>query len=521
MTEMIDMTDMMDRAGVPRETPAVSRGGLRALEASGQGALEQAADAEKDAEKFVIEGGVPLAGRVRVSGSKNTTLPCMLCALLTSEPVTLTNVPDLLDVRVMRLLLRHLGVRCEFTPDWQRGGTMRLQQEEAPDTIPSEIPGGPMPVAPMELVARMRASFLVLGPLVARFGAARVGLPGGCAIGARPVNLHLWGLRQLGVQLTQRGNWVEARAPASGLRGARIVLPQKSVGVTEHLMLGAALASGETILENAAREPEIVALAYLLNKMAPRPFVFGAGGETLRILGQKRLGGADCAMVGDRIEAGSFLLGAALGEGSIQIEGIAPSLLDDCVSVLRQMGYQLVLKENALFLPRQKLLTKRPVTIETAPWPGFSTDLQPFLVALLGRLPGVSTLTETVFENRFHHIKAMNHFGARMRVAGRQVRIEGPVLYQGRTAIRAPDIRGGAGLVFTALAALGRSEISNLQLIDRGYEALEQKLTGLGARLKRVKAAEGRAAPLAAAAAPDTPGPTPGESVAGGRISRR
>lgn len=417
-------------------------------------------------DKFVIEKSAPLKGQVRTGGAKNSCLPLMAAALLTDSPVELTNVPDLMDVRTMVLVLQNLGVNVERGPGW-----MKLDASNARGVT-----------APYELVRRMRASYYVLGPLVARKGQAEVSLPGGCAIGQRAMDLHLKGLAALGAGIDTSRGYIHARA--NGLNGARIDLNGSrgsSVGATINVMLAASLARGVTVIENAAREPEIEDMAGLLNKMGAR--IGGAGEREITIEGVSELGGAKHHVIPDRIEAGTFAVAAAITGGNVLIEECLPAHMEAVILELEKAGASVSRVADSLRVERSGDL--KPFDIHTAPYPGFPTDMQAQFCALATRAEGKSTLTETIFENRFLHVPELVRLGARMEVNGQQVTIQGPSALSS-APVMASDLRASAALVLAALVAEGGGEISRIYHLDRGYENLESKLTRLGAHILRI-----------------------------------
>jgi len=417
-------------------------------------------------DKFVIKGGAALRGEVATSGSKNSALPALAAALLTSEPVTLHRVPRVRDLRTMQRLLVDIGSKVDV-----QGETMRL---ETPHIV--------SPEAPYELVKTMRASSLVLGPLVARCGRARVSLPGGCAIGARPMNLHLAGLENLGARIRQAHGYIEAEAP-EGLRGATVHFDRITVTGTEDLIMAAALARGETVLQNAAREPEVADLADLLLKMGAR--IQGAGTSTIRIQGVEKLGGATHTVIPDRIEAGTFLLAGAITAGDLTVTGCVPEHLGALVAKLRQAGAEVTDLDGAALRVRAPARL-RSVDMTTEEYPGFATDLQAQYMALMTQAEGIAIVIETIFENRFMHALEMARMGANIRVEGRQAMIAGPRELTGAGVI-ASDLRASASLVLAALVARGETVIDRVYHIDRGYEKIEAKLARLGARIERVE----------------------------------
>jgi len=417
------------------------------------------------ATRLVIEGGVRLEGEVQVSAAKNAALPAMAASLLTAEPVVLENVPGLADVITMRKLLETLGAQTSM----EAGGLARF---EVPRLVSNE--------APYELVSTMRASVVVLGPLLARSGVARVALPGGCAIGVRPIDQHLKGLAKLGADISIQGGYVEARA--SRLKGARITTDLVTVTGTENLMMAAALAEGVTVLENAAREPEVGDLARLLTAMGAR--IEGAGTEHIEIEGVPELGGARHRIIPDRIEAGTLLAAGAITNGDVTLTGTAPRHMTATLAKLEECGASLQVSGDRI----RCLGPERPhaADITTSPFPGFPTDMQAQMMVLLGLADGSSRITETIFENRFMHVAELCRMGASIETDGSIAVVRGVDAYQG-APVMATDLRASASLVLAGLAARGRTEISRVYHLDRGYEALEKKLQSLGARIERVK----------------------------------
>ncbi len=417
-------------------------------------------------DKFVITGGTPLQGEIPTSGSKNAALPALAAALLTEEPVTLHRIPRVRDIRTMQRLLVDIGTQMEV-----RNETVRLQTERIVS-----------PEAPYELVKTMRASSLVLGPLVARCGRARVSLPGGCAIGARPINLHIFGLEQLGARIHQSHGYIEAEAK-DGLRGAVVNFDRITVTGTEDLMMAAVLAKGETVLRNAAREPEVVDLAALLVKMGAR--IQGAGTGVIRIEGVDRLRGAEHTIIPDRIEAGTFLIAGALTGGDLTVTGCEPGHIDALVSKLQQTGVDVTQAAPGALRVRGggKL---RSVDITTEEYPGFATDLQAQYMALMTQAEGIAIIIETIFENRFMHAQELARMGANIRLDGKQAIVAGPRQLTGAGVI-ASDLRASASLVLGALVAKGETVIDRVYHIDRGYEKIEAKLALAGAKIRRAE----------------------------------
>lgn len=416
-------------------------------------------------DKFVIEGGVPLKGEVAVSGSKNSALPALAACLLTAETVTLDRIPDVRDIGTMLDLIRHIGAGVTVA-----GGRVTIRAGEITH-----------PEAPYELVKTMRASSLVLGPLVARAGKARVSLPGGCAIGARPINLHVSGLERLGAEVRTEHGYIEAIAP-KGLRGANVHFDRISVTGTEDLLMAAVLARGETVIGNAAREPEVADLADLLTSMGAR--IEGAGTSTIRVIGVDNLSGASHTIIPDRIEAGTFLIAGALTRGDVLVTGCIPEHLRALIGKLQQAGVEVT--ETAPDSLRVRLTGRlKNVDITTEEHPGFATDLQAQFMALMTQAEGISFITETIFENRFMHALELARMGANIRLEGRQAIVAGATRLTGAQVI-ASDLRASASLVLGALAAEGTTEIDRVYHIDRGYEKIEEKLAGVGARVRRV-----------------------------------
>jgi UDP-N-acetylglucosamine 1-carboxyvinyltransferase len=417
-------------------------------------------------DKFVITGGSALHGEIPTSGSKNAALPALAAALLTSEPVTLGRIPHVRDIRTMQRLLVDIGARLKVD-----GETVRLH-------TPSIV----CPEAPYELVKTMRASSLVLGPLVARSGRARVSVPGGCAIGARPINLHTAALEQLGARISQSHGYIEAQAP-DGLRGARISFDRVTVTGTEDLLMAAVLARGETVLRNAAREPEVVDLAELLIRMGAH--ISGAGTSIITVEGVEKLGGAEHTIIPDRIEAGTFAIAGAITGGDVTITGCRPEHLQALVSKLQQAGADVTQPApDALRVRRNGRLRAADMTTEE--YPGFATDLQAQYMALMTQAEGTSVILENIFENRFMHALEMNRMGAGIRLDGRQAIIAGPRALTGAGVI-ASDLRASASLVLAALVANGETVIDRVYHIDRGYEKIEAKLARAGALIERVE----------------------------------
>jgi UDP-N-acetylglucosamine 1-carboxyvinyltransferase len=416
--------------------------------------------------RLEIEGGVPLAGTVRVSAAKNATLPALAAALLTSQPVVIENPPALADVTTMTRLLERLGAAVS------RDATGATRLEVARPTS-SE--------APYELVSTMRASVLVLGPLLARTGVARVALPGGCAIGVRPIDQHLKGFRKLGAEIRIVNGYVEARA--SRLKGARITTDLVTVTGTENLMMAAAVAEGTTVIENAAREPEVADLARLLSAMGAR--IEGAGTARVVIEGVPELGGGRHRVIPDRIEAGTLIVAGAITGGDLTVTDVAPEHLSAILAKLDECG--IALEVGADRVRVRAAARPRAADVITSPFPGFPTDMQAQVMTLLGLADGLSRVTETIFENRFMHVGELARMGARIETDGATAVIRGVPEYQG-APVMASDLRASAALVLAGLAARGRTTVSRVYHLDRGYERLERKLAGAGARITRTSA---------------------------------
>jgi UDP-N-acetylglucosamine 1-carboxyvinyltransferase len=415
-------------------------------------------------DRFIIQGPTRLEGGLAVSGSKNSALPALAAALLTDEPVVLNRVPAVRDIRTMLELIRHTG--AEVSLDGTRV-TIRAHEILRPE-------------APYELVKTMRASSLVLGPLVARCGRARVSLPGGCAIGARPINLHMAALEQLGAEVRQEHGYVEAVAPA-GLKGAQVRFDRITVTGTEDLLMAAVLARGETVIDNAAREPEVVDLARLLTAMGAD--ITGAGTSTMRVGGVANLHGAEHTIIADRIEAGTFLIAGALTRGDLLVTGCVPDHLRALIAKLQQAGAE-VSEAGCDALRVRAPHPLKSVDMTTEEHPGFATDLQAQFMALMTQAEGISFVTETIFENRFMHAPELARMGANIRLEGRQAIVAGPSVLSGAQVI-ASDLRASASLVLAGLAAKGETVVDRVYHIDRGYEKIETKLAGAGAKIRR------------------------------------
>ena len=417
-------------------------------------------------EKLIVKGGNRLVGAVKTSGAKNAVLPIIAASILGTTPSHLDEVPMLEDVHTISEVLKCLGLAVECSPE-----------KNVLDIDSTEITSYE---APYELVRTMRASFLVMGPLLARIGKARISMPGGCAIGARPIDIHLKGFEALGVKIEQGHGSIEASAP-EGLKGTSIYFDFPSVGATENIMMAASLAEGTTILENAAEEPEIVDLANYLNKMGAK--IRGAGTDTIRIEGVEKLHGADYTIIPDRIEAGTYMIAAAMTGGDIVVENVLPEHQKPLIAKLREAGA--VVEED---IDKVRVIGKNPlkaVSIKTLPYPGFPTDMQAQMMAMMVIAEGRSKVTETVFENRFMHVVELNRMGAQISTEGRSAVIDGPCKLTG-CDVRATDLRAGAAMILAGLVAEGTTRIGDLHHIDRGYENIVAKLKNLGADIERV-----------------------------------
>ena len=417
-------------------------------------------------EKLIVKGGNRLVGAVKTSGAKNAVLPIIAASILGTTPSHLDEVPMLEDVHTISEVLKCLGLSVECSPE-----------KNVLDIDSTEITSYE---APYELVRTMRASFLVMGPLLARIGKARISMPGGCAIGARPIDIHLKGFEALGVKIEQGHGYIEASAP-EGLKGTSIYFDFPSVGATENIMMAASLAEGTTILENAAEEPEIVDLANYLNKMGAK--IRGAGTDTIRIEGVEKLHGADYTIIPDRIEAGTYMIAAAMTGGDIVVENVLPEHQKPLIAKLREAGA--VVEED---IDKVRVIGKnqlKAVSIKTLPYPGFPTDMQAQMMAMMVIAEGRSKVTETVFENRFMHVVELNRMGAQISTEGRSAVIDGPCKLTG-CDVRATDLRAGAAMILAGLVAEGKTRIGDLHHIDRGYENIVAKLKNLGADIERV-----------------------------------
>lgn len=418
--------------------------------------------------KYIVQQSGPLVGEVTISGSKNAVLPIMAATILTADRCELTEVPQLRDVAVMAALLETLGAQldADFKINEFKTQIKELKANEAP----------------YSLSKKMRASILAMGPILARTGKARLALPGGCAIGARPIDLHLKGFQALGAKIIEKDGYVDAVAK-EGLVGATIYLDFPSVGATENIMMAATLAKGTTVLENVAEEPEIVDLANFLNKMGAK--IKGAGTDTIKIEGMPALHGARHAVIPDRIEATTFMVAAAITRGKVLIKNILPDHVKPIIAKLRECGVHVEYTEDEMIVDAvDKQLTA--TDIKTLPYPGFPTDAQPQFMALLATVKGNSTVNETVFENRYMHVGELNRMGANIKIENKSANVSGNKILQGSQVI-ATDLRAGAALVLAALTAEGTTEVSEIYHIERGYEKFVEKFRGLGAIIIRAE----------------------------------
>ncbi|MBI4968275.1 MAG: UDP-N-acetylglucosamine 1-carboxyvinyltransferase [Rhodospirillales bacterium] len=427
-------------------------------------------------DRIRIEGGRPLKGQIAIGGAKNAALPLMAASLLTDEPLSLSNLPHLVDIATMANLLGQHGVifgmdGSEAGNGGHAGRVFTLTAGEITSTT-----------APYDLVRRMRASVLVLGPLVARMGQAKVSLPGGCAIGTRPVDLHLAGLAELGAEIELKEGYIHARAP-KGLKGAHIVFPKVSVGATENILMAACLADGETVIVNAAREPEVCDLARCLVAMGAE--IEGIGTGTLTVVGEKRLHGATHAVVPDRIETGTFAIAAAITRGDVELVGVERAHIEAVEKTLIEIGVEIAETAKGIRVKAEgnDLVG---VDIMTEPYPGFPTDMQAQFMALLATTKGAAMITETIFENRFMHVPELARMGARVNVHGASAIVRG-VPHLSGAPVMATDLRASVSLVLAGLAARGETIVNRVYHLDRGYERLEEKLAACGARIERLK----------------------------------
>jgi UDP-N-acetylglucosamine 1-carboxyvinyltransferase len=426
-------------------------------------------------DRIRIQGGRALRGTIPISGAKNATLPLMIASLLTDETLILDNVPRLADVVLLQHILSNHGVDIMVSgkragENEHTGQSMHLSAKTIVDTV-----------APYHLVSKMRASFWVIAPLLARMGEAKVSMPGGCAIGTRPVDFHLDALRALGAEIEIEAGYVLVKAK-HGLKGARIEFPKVSVGATHTALMAAALASGETVIENAAREPEVSDVAACLQKMGAE--IDGIGTSTLRVQGAKRLKGARHAVLPDRIETGTYAMAIAMTGGDVVLAGARPELLQDALDVLKKAGTTVEVTNEGIRIARNGSALE-PVEVTTAPFPGFPTDLQAQLMALMSRAKGTSKITETIFENRFMHVSELTRLGARIQLDGDTASIEGVEKLKG-APVMATDLRASVSLVIAGLAAEGETMVHRVYHLDRGFERLEEKLASCGASIERV-----------------------------------
>jgi len=416
-------------------------------------------------DKLIVYGGIPLRGEIRISGAKNAALPVLVASLLADSPLEIGNVPHLQDITTTMELLGRMGVNLTV------GDKMTI---EADTTTINSLR------APYELVKTMRASILVLGPLLARFGEAEVSLPGGCAIGSRPVNLHIKGLQAMGADIKVEDGYIKAKAKR--LKGARIFMDMVSVTGTENLMMAASLADGVTVIENAAREPEVADLALCLNSMGAK--IRGAGSDEITIEGVKRLGGGKHMIVPDRIETGTYLVAAAMTRGSVKLRHTQPHLLEAVLDKLREAGAAIETGDDWISLDMQGKRLKA-VSVRTAPYPAFPTDMQAQFIAMNAIADGAASITETVFESRFHHVQELVRLGADIEIRGNTALTRGVAQLRG-APVMATDLRASACLVLAGLVAEGETLIDRIYHIDRGYECIEEKFQQLGARIRRV-----------------------------------
>ena len=426
-------------------------------------------------DRILIRGAKPLNGTIYIGGAKNAALPLLASCLLTEQTLTLSNLPHLVDISSMAHLLAELGVSIAMNGSAGDGGNIgRVFELTACDTIKT--------TAPYDLVRKMRASILVLGPLLARYGIARVSMPGGCAIGTRPVDLHLKALVQMGAEIDLEDGYIEARAP-NGLNGTHIVFPTVTVGGTENILMAAALAKGKTIITNAAREPEVTDLARCLVAMGAK--IEGTGTDTLIVNGQRELHGANYSVVPDRIETGSYAVAAAVTDGDLILKGTRLNLIESIAGVLKQAGVSIKEVDDGIRV-RRASGGLSGVDVMTEPFPGFPTDMQAQVMVLMSVAKGASMITETIFENRFMHVPELSRMGADVNVHGSSAIIRGGVKLMG-AQVMATDLRASVSLVLAALSAKGETEINRVYHLDRGYERLEEKLAACGADIVRIK----------------------------------
>jgi UDP-N-acetylglucosamine 1-carboxyvinyltransferase len=416
-------------------------------------------------EKYIIMGGIPLSGSVKISGAKNAVLPILAASLLSSGVTVINDIPRLRDVQVMKEVLEFLGCSVEWS-----GTTMKIDGSKVSSIEVSDF-----------LMRKMRASNLVMGPLLTKFGSAKLSFPGGCAIGSRPMDLHLKGLATMGAKIEEKFGFIEAVAPGGRLEGNEICLDFPSVGATENLMMAAVLAKGKTIISNAAKEPEIVDLQNFLNKMGAK--ISGAGTDIITITGVEKLDSTEHTVIPDRIETGTFITAAAITRGNIKIENVNLRHMDAVVAKFREMGVKIIEEQGGVRVIGTDNL--KPVDVKTMPFPGFPTDMQPQIMALLAIAQGTSIISENIFENRYKHVDELRRMGADIKVEGRIAVIKGKRTLSG-TFVNASDLRAGAALVIAGLGAQDATIVDSIFHIDRGYENFEQKLRGLGAKIIRV-----------------------------------
>ncbi|SMB96418.1 UDP-N-acetylglucosamine 1-carboxyvinyltransferase [Desulfonispora thiosulfatigenes DSM 11270] len=416
-------------------------------------------------EKFIIVGGNPLSGSVEISGAKNAVLPILSAAILSTDISVIKNVPRLKDVYVMKELLELLGCKVEWLGSTMKVDSSKMNYVEVPD----------------DLIRRMRASSLVMGPLLARFGRAKISYPGGCAIGCRPIDLHLKGFKKMGVEINEKFGFVEAKVHSGYLKGSDICLDFPSVGATENLMMAASLAVGETIISNAAKEPEIVDLQNFLNSMGAK--IQGAGTDIIRITGVSSLHSVEHSIIADRIEAGTFMIAAALTKGNVKLENVQSEYFEAINAKLRDIGVIILEENNGIRVIGTDNV--RPVDIKTIPYPGFPTDMQPQFMSLLSIATGTSIISESIFENRFMHVPELIRMGADIKVEGRAAIIKG-VKHLNGANVSATDLRAGAALILAGLVAKNETIVDSIYHIDRGYENIDLKLRKLGANIERV-----------------------------------
>jgi UDP-N-acetylglucosamine 1-carboxyvinyltransferase len=425
-------------------------------------------------DKFVVRGGNPLLGTIKVSGAKNSALPCMAAAILTEDEVILENIPQVRDIETERRLLESMGAQVEL-------GYGRAQHRT---TLQCAVLSDP--VAKYEIVKTMRASSLVLGPLIARTGMARVAMPGGCAIGGRPIDLHIKGLEAMGATITQEHGYLEARSPNNGsspLKAAHIVFDKITVTGTEDLLMAAAMADGQSVFENCAREPEVTDLVALLNAMGAK--IEGAGTGTITITGVARLHGAKHRINPDRIEAGTFLIAGAITGGDLMVDCLNPAHQGALLAKLEQCGVKLEVGKDSIRVRSEGAQDLKATDMSTEEYPGFPTDMQAQFMALTTQCQGASNITENIFENRFMHVQELNRMGANITVQGRTATVRGATRLQS-AAVMCSDLRASAALVLAALVADGESILDRVYHMDRGYERMEEKLRGVGAQIRRM-----------------------------------